>query len=200
MLSLTRKTDYALVALTAIASEGREGPISARKLSESKGIPLPVLMNVLHHLLHSGLVQSIRGAHGGYFLAREPAAISLADIIRSLEGDIRMTLCCGLAGTGSSAVANPELGVVAVETGGEELSSCDMERHCWLRRPLQRINDRLTQFLEQISLEQICQDATASMVDLNMGESAAPLSIHSGGADHGRRAAGEEGLAIGITG
>lgn len=179
MLSLTRKTDYALVALTAIASEGREGPISARKLSESKGIPLPVLMNVLHHLLHSGLVQSIRGAHGGYLLAREPAEISLADIIRALEGDIRMTLCCGLAGAGPAAVANPEPGVIAAETGSEELSGCDMERHCWLRRPLQRINDRLTRFLEQISLEQICQDATASMVDLNLGESAAPLSIHS---------------------
>ena len=68
------------------AAEG--GPLKAERIAQAQEIPLKFLENILLDLKHAGLVQSQRGAEGGYWLAREPAEISVADVIRAVEGPI----------------------------------------------------------------------------------------------------------------
>ena len=88
MLSLTRKADYALVALVALGYRWRheQGPISARQLAESFTLPGPLLMNTLKDLARHGLVRAQRGAAGGYELADDPATVTLLAVIRAVEG------------------------------------------------------------------------------------------------------------------
>ena len=91
MLSLTRKTEYALIALSHLASEPNR-LASARGIADIYRIPLPVLTNVLKTLNRCELIKSERGARGGYRLAQEPKDISLASLIRAVEGPIRLVV------------------------------------------------------------------------------------------------------------
>ena len=88
VLSLTRKTDYALIATGYLAHRRRAGlgPTSARTIAEAFDLPLPLLMNVLKALSQQGLVTSTRGAGGGYELAVEPAELDLLTVARAVEG------------------------------------------------------------------------------------------------------------------
>jgi len=92
VLLLTRKTDYALVALVHLARRA-EALVSARELAQRSHLPLPVLMNILNALAHCGLVRSVRGSRGGYRLARRPEDVTLADVIEAIEGPIGLTMC-----------------------------------------------------------------------------------------------------------
>ena len=71
MLAFTRKTDYALIALTHMAKHSEECN-SAREIAGLYGIPLPLLMNILKQMAQRGLAQSVRGPRGGYRLAMPP--------------------------------------------------------------------------------------------------------------------------------
>jgi Rrf2 family protein len=84
---VTAKVDYAVRAAVELAAAG-EGPVKGERIAESQGIPLKFLENILLELKHAGLVQSQRGAEGGYWLARPPAEIALAEVIRAVEGPI----------------------------------------------------------------------------------------------------------------
>ena len=88
MLSLTRKADYALVALVTLAYRRRqgEGPMSARQIAGTFGMPRALLMNTLKALARRGLVRSHRGVAGGYELAVDAADVSLLDVVRAVEG------------------------------------------------------------------------------------------------------------------
>src|SRR5437868_13882594 len=95
--SLTRKTDYALIALTRLAEEaaGKQQPLSARQIAEQYGLPLPLLMNVLKELHKAEIVCSRRGSSGGYMLCcHDPAEITMLQIIEALEGQVKVALCC----------------------------------------------------------------------------------------------------------
>jgi len=97
MLSFTRKTDYALVALARLAEQAtdqREEVLSARQIGTQYGIPLPLLMNILKELVKGGLVRSTRGAQGGYLLAQSPSDITVARVIESIEGPVKFLPCC----------------------------------------------------------------------------------------------------------
>src|SRR5436190_6698508 len=72
-----------------LASEGEEGnPIKGDRIAEAQAIPLRFLENILGELRHAGLVQSRRGADGGYWLAKPPDDITVADIVRAVEGPL----------------------------------------------------------------------------------------------------------------
>jgi Rrf2 family protein len=86
-MRLSAKADYALRASVELASLG-EGHVKAEALSRAQSIPLRFLEQILLDLKHAGLVASQRGAEGGYWLARAPAEISLADVIRAVEGPL----------------------------------------------------------------------------------------------------------------
>ena len=86
-MRVTAKVDYAVRAAVELAAAG-DGPVKGERIAEAQRIPLKFLENILLELKHAGLVQSQRGAEGGYWLARPPAEITLAEVIRAVEGPI----------------------------------------------------------------------------------------------------------------
>ena len=86
-MRVSAKVDYALRACAELAAAG-EGPVKGERLAQAQEIPLKFLENILLDLKHAGLVQSQRGAEGGYWLAQPPDEIPLAEIIRAVEGPI----------------------------------------------------------------------------------------------------------------
>lgn len=160
MLSLTRKSDYALVALTYLGQQARGGgtsgessgkasggavggggSISARRIASRFRLPLPLLMNILKSLAHAGLVVSSRGPQGGYMLARPPETISVLDVVLAIEGPVRLTLC-----NGEDASVSGD--------GGCAASGC-----CLIKHPIRQLNRRLEAFLGAVTLLDLMQPA-----------------------------------------
>jgi Rrf2 family protein len=87
-MRISAKTDYAVRAAAELAAAGRDRPIKADQISRAQRIPLRFLLNILSELKRARIVQSHRGAEGGYQLARPPEEITLAEIIRAVEGPL----------------------------------------------------------------------------------------------------------------
>jgi Rrf2 family protein len=85
---VSAKTDYALRAVVELASTDGDAPVKGERLATSQAIPLRFLENILLQLRHAGLIESRRGADGGYRLARPPSEIALADVIRAIDGPL----------------------------------------------------------------------------------------------------------------
>lgn len=137
MFALTRKTDYALVALCHLARSPVE-LTSAREIAERYQMPLPVVMNIMKALSREGIVSSVRGSRGGYGLAIDPADISVRMVIRAIEGPVRLFACA---------------------TDGEFNGSCELQGHCPMLTPAQRISERFRSFLDRLSLKEIADDS-----------------------------------------
>ena len=86
-MRLSAKADYAIRAAVELAAAG-EGPIKGERIASAQDIPPKFLENILLDLKQSGLIASRRGAEGGYWLARPADEVSLADIIRAVEGPL----------------------------------------------------------------------------------------------------------------
>jgi FeS assembly SUF system regulator len=92
-MRLTHLADYAVVLMTAAARQPAGARLSATDLSMDTGVPLPTAQKLMGQLAASGLLSSVRGAGGGFALARAPEEISLADIVEAVEGPIALTMC-----------------------------------------------------------------------------------------------------------
>jgi Rrf2 family protein len=84
----TAKADYAVRAAVELASVGTGEPVKADDIAAAQSIPLNFLENILAELRRAGIVESRRGAAGGYLLARAPDEVSIADVIRAVEGPL----------------------------------------------------------------------------------------------------------------
>ena len=93
MVRLGRLTDYGLVLMTCIARHHGQSLHTARDLAAESRLPLPTVSKILKQLLQGGLLVSHRGVKGGYCLAKEPQAISIAEVVTVLEGPIGLTDC-----------------------------------------------------------------------------------------------------------
>ena len=127
MLRVTKLTDYATVVLTVLASEPAT-VLSAAGLAERAGLEIPTVAKVLKPLAQAGLVEGFRGAAGGYRLARDPARITLVDIVEAMEGPLGMTECSLHAG------------------------NCGIESSCGVRANWRRINDVVADALRSVTL------------------------------------------------
>jgi Rrf2 family protein len=87
-MRISAKADYAVRAAVELAAAPNEKPIKAETIATKQGIPLNFLENILGELRHAGIVRSQRGFEGGFRLARAPADITIADIIRAVEGPL----------------------------------------------------------------------------------------------------------------
>lgn len=130
MLKLSKLSDYATVLMTQLASDPARLH-SAHELSGRTHVPGPTVSKLLKLLAKSGLIESIRGAQGGYRLAKPPALITVADIIRVIEGPIALTQC-------------------SVHKGG-----CTIESFCGVRRNWRLINNAIRSSLEAVTLDQM---------------------------------------------
>jgi Rrf2 family protein len=86
-MRISAKADYAVRAAAELAAAG-DDPVKGEKLAESQQIPLQFLEHILLELKHARIVRARRGAKGGYWLAKDPAEVTLADVIRAVEGPL----------------------------------------------------------------------------------------------------------------
>jgi len=116
-MRLTHLADYAVVLMTAAARRPAAARLSATELSAETGVPLPTAQKLMGLLATSGLLSSVRGAGGGFTLARPAGDISLADIVEAVEGPIAMTVCSAHEGVSDCALdahcrVKPHMGIV----------------------------------------------------------------------------------------
>ncbi len=128
MIRLTKQTDYGIVLMTQLAASS-DSLWSATDLSVATRLPTPMVSKILKLLVRSELLDSQRGAKGGYSLSRPASEISVAEIIAALEGPIAMTEC--------------------VEESTDE---CSYESFCGARANWQTINQAVREALEGITL------------------------------------------------
>src|SRR5213593_3077831 len=95
MLRLSKKADYALIAMKHLALRTDRGSSSAREIAGLYDIPIELLAKVLQRLVRRGLLASQQGTRGGYQLACSPAQISVADVIQAIDGPVAVTACSG---------------------------------------------------------------------------------------------------------
>jgi Rrf2 family protein len=86
-MRVSAKADYAVRAAVELAA-AEEGPVKGEKISQAQDIPLKFLENILGELKHAGLVRSQRGTEGGYWLALPAEEITIADVIRAVDGPL----------------------------------------------------------------------------------------------------------------
>jgi len=139
MLAFTRKTDYALIALTHLAQHPNECN-SAREIASRYGVPLPLLMNILKQMTQQGLAQSVRGPRGGYRLATPPDKISLNDIIGAVEGPVQLVQCVDWYQN---------------KARGKLKTGCDLMAACPVRPTIHRVHARLVEFLSGVTLADV---------------------------------------------
>jgi FeS assembly SUF system regulator len=130
MLRISKLTDYAILVMVEL-SDVRGEVLSAHALADLLNLELPTVSKVLKLLSRAELVQSFRGANGGYSMGREAAAISVAEIIAAIEGPIAMTEC-------------------SVEVG-----LCSQEDSCGLRSNWQRISSAVAAAMEGVTLAEM---------------------------------------------
>lgn len=87
-MKMSKRVSYGILAAIDLAIHAKDAPIQAKAVSRRQGIPLRFLEQVLHTMKNTGLVESHRGAQGGYLLSRKPENLSLAEIFESLEGPV----------------------------------------------------------------------------------------------------------------
>ncbi len=142
-MRLSSLADYAVVMMSAAARHcGGAGVdpltgekrkrINAAQLADETGIPLPTVQKLVSKLSAAGLLSSVRGAGGGFRLARPPAAVTLADIIEAVEGPIAMTPC--------------------VDSGKHD---CSLEGSCRVQQHWPQVNDAVRGALANVPLSQL---------------------------------------------
>jgi Rrf2 family protein len=140
MLRLSKKADYALLAMRHLAAQPDRGAVSARELAESYDIPPELLAKVLQRLVRARLLESHQGIRGGYGLARGPVAISVAEVIQAIDGPLTVTAC------------------------SEVDHSCDQYAKCNIRDPLWRIKDRIVSALAATSIAELAAEVQTELM------------------------------------
>lgn len=129
MLKISRITDYAVVVLTHLAREAHVCVHPASEIAEATGIPQPTVAKVLKGLTREGLLISSRGVNGGYTLGKNPADVSIADVIEAMEGPLAITAC---------------------STFGPD--RCEESHHCHVSAHWPRINAAVRSALAEVSI------------------------------------------------
>lgn len=133
MIRINRETDYA-TAILGVMAEGPGERFSTTWLADRRGLPPATVSKILKQLVHAGLLESHRGSKGGYSLARPAEEISIAEVVRAIEGPIALTDC--------------------IEGGGQ---ACQYSPHCVISSNWSRINDAFHRALEGVSIKDMSQ-------------------------------------------
>ncbi len=137
MLRFTKRADYGLMAVHFIASHGDEGAVSAKRIAEEFHIPAERLAKILQRLAKKRLIASHNGPKGGYVLTRSPSQVTVGEVIRALEGPIRIVSCMSAQ------------------------DDCPQFSRCNLRRPVQKIQASISYVLDTMTLADLATDSTA---------------------------------------
>jgi FeS assembly SUF system regulator len=139
MLRLSKKADYALMAMKHLAQYQRCGAASAcaREIAEQYDIPIELMAKVLQRLVRTGLLVSTQGTRGGYTLSRPSTAISVADVIQAIDGPFSVTAC------------------------SDDKHDCEQYSKCSIRDPLWKIKNRILESLNTVSVAEMAADIDA---------------------------------------
>ena len=130
-MRLSHLADYAVVLMTAAARRSAGARLSATELAQETGVPLPTAQKLMGQLAASGLLSSVRGAGGGFALARSAQEISLADIVEAVEGPFTMTVC------------------------SEGRTDCALDAHCRVKPHMGVVGDKVRGALGAVSLQEL---------------------------------------------
>ena len=135
MLKLTKKADYALMAMKHLADQTDEGTrsASAKDVADSFGIPPEALAKILQRLAKAGLLHSQHGTNGGYRLARAAHTISAFEVIEAIDGPLFITSCVTVRG------------------------ECGQSNRCNIREPLRKVNDSIKDLLSGIHIADLIE-------------------------------------------
>jgi Rrf2 family protein len=139
-MRVSTKSRYGVAAMLDLAQQYGKGPVALRGVAGRQQVSEHYLEQLISSLRKAGFVRSIRGAQGGYVLAREPASISVGDIVRAMEGPIAPVDCL-LAEIGQT---NPY---------------CDKTIGCIRRTIWAKMGDSINSALDSISLATLCSEA-----------------------------------------
>jgi len=135
---LSKKTHYAIVALTRLAREYGSGPLQIKEIAEEEKIPQSFLENILLELRKMGILGSKLGKSGGYFLLKKPEDVTLAEIIRHFEGTIALMYCVS-------------------EKAYQPCEFCKDESNCEIRKVFKEIRDTTYNILSRTNLKSLTQ-------------------------------------------
>jgi len=134
LLKLTKKADYALMAMKHLAESTSQGSRSAKDVADAYGIPPEALAKILQRLAKAGLLQSQHGTNGGYTLARPAHTISAFEVIRAIDGPLFITSCVTVRG------------------------ECDQSDRCNIREPLRKVNESIEAVLKRIKISHMREE------------------------------------------
>ena len=134
MLKLTKKADYALMAMKHLAERSDEGAHSAKDVADAFGIPPEALAKILQRLAKAGLLHSQHGTNGGYTLARAAHTISAFEVIQAIDGPLFITSCVTVRG------------------------ECDQTDRCNIREPLRKVNESIEGVLKRIKISHMREE------------------------------------------
>lgn len=132
---LSKKSQYAFKALTYLTERYEKGPVLISEIAKKKRIPLKFLENILLELKKAGILGSKKGKGGGYFLAKNPAKVKVATVIRLVNGPIAMLPCVSLYFY-------------------ERCKNCD-EKHCGLHDMMIQVRDATLNIVENRTLKDL---------------------------------------------
>jgi Rrf2 family protein len=134
MLKLTKKADYALMAMKHLAENVDRGARSAKDVADSYGIPPEALAKILQRLAKAGLLHSQHGTNGGYTLGRAAHTISAFEVIQAIDGPLFITSCVTIRG------------------------ECDQTDRCNIREPLRKVNESIEAVLKRIKVSHMREE------------------------------------------
>jgi Rrf2 family protein len=143
MLRLSKKADYALMAMKHLAKKGGTSSTSAREIAEQYDIPIELMAKVLQRLVRMRLLVSTQGTRGGYTLGRPSGAISVADVIEAIDGPFTVTAC------------------------STQNNDCEQFSKCSIRDPLWQIRERIAAALEMVTIAEIAAENVSSPVPVS---------------------------------
>jgi len=150
-MKVSTKSRYGVAAMVDIAQHIGQGPVALRSVAERQQVSEHYLEQLMSNLRNAGFVRSVRGAQGGYVLAKDPMSITAGDIVRAMEGPIAPVDCL-LAEKGQN---NPYC---------NKTTDC-IRRNIWLK-----MGESITEALDSISLASLCADAQQVKEDKERGE------------------------------
>jgi Rrf2 family protein len=137
-MKLSTKSTYGLRAMLNVAVNDGDEAVSSADIAKREGISIAYLEQLLNKLRRNGLVESIRGPKGGYVLSRSASEITVADIVRTLEGSIYPVDCA---------------------TRGTDGDSCRRGKSCVPKLVWHKLAKAINDCLESVTLEDLCDEA-----------------------------------------
>lgn len=143
MLALTKKTDYALMAINYMSYRKDPFVANTRNIAETYNIPRELLAKILQKLAKEGFIESQSGPKGGYTLKKEPKNITLGEVIRAIEGPIQIVRCI------------------------EGTTTCSQTEQCMIQSPLRKIESQIVSYLNAITIDTIISETSEELLEVN---------------------------------